>query len=75
MRLFFVLIADGLDFTGEGSGHQACESIATLSLKNKSPSVQEKYGRFLRNERGSSAFSKRNLAVWGEKRGQRPLCG
>jgi hypothetical protein len=49
VRLFFVLIADGLDFIGQGSGHEACESIATLSLKNKSPSVQEEYGRFLRN--------------------------
>src|SRR5580704_2376259 len=49
MRLFFVLIADGLDFIGQGSSHEACESIATLSLKNESPSVQEKYGRFLRN--------------------------
>jgi len=49
VRLFFVLIADGLDFIGQGSGHEACESIATLSLKNESPSVQEKYGRFLRN--------------------------
>jgi hypothetical protein len=49
MRLFFVPIADGLDFTGHGSGHEACESIATLPLKNKSPSLQKKYGRFVRN--------------------------